>query len=46
MAMLWTYHWFILRHALGLNGGYAAMLVGLEFVCVNMLKEIIVNTAL
>lgn len=46
LAVLWTYHWFILRHALGLNAGYAAMLVGLEFVCVNMLKEIIVNTAL
>lgn len=46
LGVLWTYHWFVLRHALGLNGGYAAMLVALEFVFVTMLKDFIVNTAL
>lgn len=46
LAVLWTYHWFILRHALGINGGFAALLVGLEFVCVTMLKEIITNVAM
>lgn len=46
IGLLWTYHWFILRHALGLNGGYAAMLVALEFVVVTMLKQIIISTAL
>lgn len=46
LGVLWAYHWFILRHALGLNGGYAAMLVALEFVFVTMLKELIVSTAM
>ena len=46
LAMLWTYHWFVLRHALGLNGGYAGMLVALEFIFVTMLKDLIVNTAM
>lgn len=45
-GILWTYHWFILRHALGVNGGFAAMLVGLEYVFVLMLKDIIVTTAM
>jgi hypothetical protein len=46
LGVLWTYHWFVLRHALGLNGGYAAMLVALEFVFITMLKEMILNTAM
>ena len=46
LGVLWTYHWFVLRHALGLNGGYAAMLVALEFIFVTMLKDFIVNTAM
>ena len=46
LGVLWTYHWFVLRHALGLNGGYAAMLVGLKFVFILMLKEMIITTAL
>lgn len=46
LGMLWTYHWFVLRHVLGLNGGYAAMLVALEFVFVTMLKDVIINTAM
>lgn len=46
LGLLWTYHWFILRHALGLNGGFAAMLVGAEYFMVLMLKDVIVTTAL
>jgi len=46
VGFLWTYHWFVLRHALGLNGGYAAMLVALEFIFVTMLKQMIISTAL
>lgn len=46
LSLLWTYHWFILRHALGVNGGFAAMLVGAEYFMVVMLKDIIVTTAL
>jgi hypothetical protein len=46
LGVLWTYHWFILRHALGLDGGYAAMVVALEFIFVTMLKELIVSTAM
>lgn len=46
LSLLWTYHWFILRHALGVNGGFAAMLVGAEYFMVLMLKDIIVTTAL
>jgi len=46
LFVLWLYHWQILRHTLGLNGGYAAMLVALEFFLGIMLKDLIVNTAL
>jgi hypothetical protein len=46
LGLLWTYHWFVLRHALGVNGGFAAMLVALEYIFVLMLKDIIVSTAL
>ncbi|MBE9552374.1 MAG: hypothetical protein IMF05_02810 [Proteobacteria bacterium] len=46
LGVIWTYHWFVLRHALGLNGGYAALLVGLEFVFITMLKEMILSTAM
>ena len=46
LGVIWTYHWFVLRHALGLNGGYAAMLVALEFVFITMLKEMILTTAM
>lgn len=46
LGLLWTYHWFILRHALGVNGGFAAMLVGAEYFMVLMLKDVIVTTAL
>lgn len=45
VAILWIYHWFVLRHALGLNGGFAAMLVAAEFILVTMLKDIILNVA-
>ena len=44
--MLWSYHWFLLRHALGLNGGLAALMVALEFFFITMLKDFIVNTAI
>jgi hypothetical protein len=46
LGLLWTYHWFILRHALGLNGGYAALLVALEFILSAMLKDFAINAAL
>lgn len=46
LGLLWTYHWFILRHALGVNGGFAAMLVGTEYIFMIALKDIIVTTAL
>lgn len=46
LAVLWTYHWFVLRHALGVNGGYAALLVAAEFLFVSMIKDLILVTAL
>ena len=45
-GIIWSYHWFILRHALGINAGYAAMLVALEFIVTISLKDIIFTTAL
>jgi hypothetical protein len=46
LCVLWIYHWQVVRHTLGLNGGYAAMLVGLEFFLTIALKDLIVNTAI
>ena len=45
-GIIWSYHWFVLRHALGINAGYAAMLVALEFIVTVSLKDIIFTTAL
>lgn len=45
LAMLWTYHWFVLRHALGVNGGYAALLVAAEFLFVSMVRDLVLVTA-
>ena len=46
LIVLWSYHWFVLRHALGVNGGYAALLVAAEFMFVTMVKALILATAL
>lgn len=46
LGMLWTYHWFILRHVLGLNGGFSALLVALELILSAMLKDIAISTAM
>jgi len=46
LMVLWSYHWFVLRHALGVNGGYAALLVAAEFLFVTMVKALILATAL
>jgi len=46
LGVLWTYHWFVARHALGVNGGVAVLLVGAEFLFVTMLKGIILTVAL
>ncbi len=46
LIVLWSYHWFVLRHALGVNSGYAALLVAAEFMFVTMVKALILATAL
>jgi len=46
LMVLWSYRWFVLRHALGVNGGYAALLVAAEFLFVTMVKALILATAL
>ena len=46
LVVLWSYHWFVLRHALGVNGGYAALLVAAEFMFVTMIKALILLAAL
>lgn len=46
LSVLWVYHWLVARHALGVNGGIAALLVGGEFLFVTMLKGIILTVAL
>ena len=46
LSMLGIYHWLVVRHALGVNGGVAALLVGAEFMFVTMLKGIILTVAL
>lgn len=46
LLVLWSYHWFVLRHALGVNGGYAALLVAAEFLFVTTVKAVILQTAL
>jgi hypothetical protein len=45
VMILWVYHWFVLRHALGLNGGFAAMMVAGEFLLVTMLLDVIQTVA-
>jgi hypothetical protein len=46
LIVLWSYHWFALRHVLGVNGGYAALLVAAEFMFVTTVKALILATAL
>lgn len=46
LLMLWSYHWFVLRHALGVNGGFAALLVATEFMFFTTLKALILAVAL
>ncbi len=46
LVVLWSYHWFVLRHALGVNGGTAALLVAAEFMFVTTIKALILATAL
>ncbi len=46
LVVLWSYHWFVMRHALGINGGYAALLVAAEFSFVTTIKALILATAL
>jgi hypothetical protein len=46
LVVLLTYHWFVLRHALGANGGYSALLVAAEFLLVTMIKDVVLNLAL
>ena len=46
LLVLWSYHWFVLRHALGVNGGYAALLVAAEFMFFTTVKALILATAL
>jgi len=45
LFMLWSYHWFVLRHALGVNGGFAALLVAAEFMFVTTIKALILTVA-
>jgi hypothetical protein len=45
-AVLWSYHWFIMRHALGLNGIFSAIFVAVEFAFFVMVKDFIVTVAL
>jgi len=45
LLMLWSYHWFVLRHALGVNGGFAALLVAAEFMFVTTIKALILAAA-
>ena len=45
LLMLWSYHWFVLRHALGVNGGFAGLLVAAEFMFVTTIKAVILATA-
>ncbi len=47
LALLWTYHWFVLRYALGVNGGFAALLVAAEVMFTTiLLKNLIIFVAL
>ncbi|UCH75821.1 MAG: hypothetical protein JSU82_08350 [Rhodospirillales bacterium] len=46
LLVLWSYHWFVLRHALGVNSGMAALLVAVEFMFVTTIKAVILATAL
>lgn len=46
LVLLWSYHWFVLHHALGVNGGFAALLVAAEFMFVTMIKALILVAAL
>jgi hypothetical protein len=40
LTVMWAYHWFILRVALEVNGGFAAVLVAAEFIL-----SVIINRA-
>jgi len=46
LVLLWSYHWFVLRHALGVNGSLAALLVAVEFTFVTTIKALILTVAM
>lgn len=45
LVVLWTYHWFVVRHTLGVNAIFSTLLVGAEFMFTTMLLDFIVNVA-
>lgn len=46
LLVLWSYHWFVLRHVLGIDAILATLLVATEFLFVSLLKNLILHTAL
>lgn len=46
LATIWAYHWFVLRHVLGVTGVAAAVLVAMEYVLVVTVMGIVVSVAL
>lgn len=46
LLVLWSYHWFVLRHALGVDALFATLLVASEFMFVTLIKGLILQSAL
>ena len=40
LTVMWTYHWFILRNVLDVNGGFAAILVAAHFLVSALIEKV------
>lgn len=46
MVLLWTYHWFVLRYVLEVDGGTAGGLVAAEYIMIVMLSQATIAIAM
>jgi len=40
LIILWTYHWFVIRATLGIDGGHAAALVAVDFMLMSIIDQV------